>query len=145
MDRADEIIDVLGMSEHPEGGHYIETWRAASGADGRARGTAIHFLLRRGERSHWHRVDADEMWIHNAGDGIELSIALSDDGPIETHRLSGELTAGSSAQLLVPAGSWQSARPSGEWGLVTCVVVPGFEFDGFELAAPEWAPGRRPT
>ncbi|MEM8745080.1 MAG: cupin domain-containing protein [Actinomycetota bacterium] len=136
-----DIIERLGMSPHPEGGHYVETWRGAPGADGRAIGTAIHFLLQRGERSHWHRVDADEMWIHNAGSGIELSLAPSDAGPVDVHRLSGELDADGAAQVLVPAGSWQAARPVGEWGLVTCVVVPGFDFDGFELAAPGWEPG----
>lgn len=141
MTRASDIIERLAMSPHPEGGHYVETWRAAPGPDGRAMGTAIHFLLQRGERSHWHRVDADEMWIHNAGGGVELSIAATDDGPVHLHRLGGDLDETTAAQVLVPGGSWQAARPLGEWCLVSCVVVPGFEFGGFELAPPDWAPG----
>lgn len=138
---ADGIIAELGLQPHPEGGHYAETWRGPAGADGRAVATAIHFLLRRGERSHWHRVDADEIWLFHAGDPLVLSIAAADDAVPEQLRLGSSLDAGERPQLRVPAGCWQAAEPTGAWTLVSCVVAPGFEFDGFELAAPGWSPG----
>lgn len=145
MHNADEIIEKLGLAPHPEGGWYKETWRSASEDGGRAKGTAIVFLLKTGESSHWHKVDADEMWIWQAGDPLELDIAMSDEGPIETHRLGGDVVDGYELQGLVPAAGWQAARtlPNGSAGysLVSCIVVPGFEFAGFELAPPDWAPG----
>lgn len=140
---AQAIIDRLGLVPHPEGGHYAETWRGPAGPDGRATATAIHFLLRRGERSHWHRVDADEIWLHHAGAPLVLSIAPGDDAePIE-HVLGSDLAAGQQPQVRVPPHAWQAAVSAGEWSLVSCVVAPGFEFDGFELAAPGWSPGGR--
>ena len=123
------------MDPHPEGGHYVETWRGPAGADGRACATAIYFLLRRGERSHWHRVDASEVWLHHAGDPLLLRI-----GDREV-TLGPDLAAGERPQAVVPAGTWQSAEPVGEWSLVSCVVSPGFEFEHFELAPPGWSPG----
>ncbi len=138
---ADEIIDRLGLEPHPEGGHYAETWRGPAGPDGRAVGTAIHFLLRAGERSRWHRVDADELWLHHAGAPLRLSIAARDaDDPVE-HLIGSDLTRGQTPQVRVPADAWQAAESVGAWTFVSCVVVPGFDFDGFDLAPPGWRPG----
>jgi uncharacterized protein len=132
------IIARHGLSPHPEGGWYRETWRAADGPDGRSRGTAILFLLDAGERSHWHRVDADELWLWQGGAPLTLGIAASDgEAPID-HALGPD-----QPQLLVPAGQWQAARAELGWTLVTCVVVPGFDFAGFTLAPAGWAPGSR--
>lgn len=138
---AQDVIDRLGLVPHPEGGQYAETWRGPATGDGRAIATAIHFLLRRGERSHWHRVDADEIWLHHAGAPLVLSIADSDDGAPVDHVLGSDLAAGQHPQIRVPAHAWQAAVSTGDWTLVSCVVSPGFEFDGFELAPPGWAPG----
>jgi uncharacterized protein len=144
-DSAQNLIEQLRLSPHPEGGWYRETWRGEAGADGRAGGTAILFLLKAGEASHWHRVDADELWLWQGGDPIELRIAASDAGPVEVLTLGGEVAAGERLQGLVPHGAWQAARPVGGgaagYALVSCVVVPGFDFAGFELAAPGWEPG----
>ncbi|HEX7096845.1 MAG TPA: cupin domain-containing protein [Acidimicrobiales bacterium] len=137
----DEVIERLGLVPHPEGGHYCETWRAASAPGERASGTAIYFLLRRGEVSHWHRVDAAEVWHHYAGGPLELAIAERDDGPVRTYVLGTDLAAGERPQVVVPAHAWQHARPLGEWVLTGCTVSPAFDFDGFELAAPGWSPG----
>lgn len=133
----DRIIDALGMTGHPEGGHYVESWRGPAGTDGRAVATAIYFLLRRGERSHWHRVDASEVWLHHAGAPLSLRIGA------ERIVLGSELAAGERPQAVVPAGVWQAAEPEGDWSLVSCVVAPGFEFDGFELAPAGWSPDRQ--
>jgi predicted cupin superfamily sugar epimerase len=135
------IIETLGLSPHPEGGWYRETWRAA-GQDRRSGGTAIHFLLEEGQRSHWHRVDAAELWFWHAGSPLELLVE-QENGAIETIQLGGEVTQGYAPQHLVPANRWQSTEAHTGWALVSCVVVPGFEFAGFELAAPGWAPGAR--
>ena len=145
---ADALIEQLGLSAHPEGGWYKETWRADPDASGRARGTAIVFLHKSDEASHWHRVDADEMWIWQGGDPIDLGIAEEDAGPARTVRLGGDVAMGESLQGLVPKHAWQAARPAAPangaagYSLVSCVVVPGFEFAGFELAPPDWAPGK---
>jgi Uncharacterized conserved protein len=138
---ASDVIALLGLEPHPEGGHFAETWRGPAGSDGRSIGTAIHFLLRRGERSQWHRVDADELWLHHAGAPLVLRIADGDDATPVEHVLGPDLTAGAQPQVRVPAHAWQSAESTGEWTLVSCVVTPGFEFEGFELAAPGWSPG----
>jgi uncharacterized protein len=129
------IIGSLGMLPHPEGGHYVETWRGPDRGDGRATATAIYFLLRAGERSHWHRVDADEIWLYHLGAPLRLSI--TDVGGEPTDRMLGP----ERPQVRVPAHAWQSAEPTGEFTLVSCIVVPGFEFAGFELAPPGWQPG----
>lgn len=134
---ADEIISALGLEPHPEGGWYVETWRAPG--DGRAASTGIYFLLREGERSHWHTVDADEIWCHHAGASVVLSI--SDGRSSDDSMLGSDLATGERPQAVVPAGRWQAARSAGAWSLVSCVVAPGFEFDGFELAPPGWEPG----
>jgi predicted cupin superfamily sugar epimerase len=138
----DEIIARLGLQPHPEGGHFRETFRApdAHGAAGRGASTAIFFLLRAGERSHWHRVDADEVWHHYAGASLELS--MSDDGSATRHlRLGSDFGLGETPQIVVPRGVWQAARSLGNWTLVGCTVAPGFDFAGFELAPPGWQPG----
>ncbi len=129
------IIESLGMAPHPEGGHYVETWRGPDRGDGRATGTAIYFLLRSGERSHWHRVDADEIWLYHLGAPLRLSI-VDPHGHVTDHLLGPQ-----QPQVRVPAHVWQAAEPTGEFTHVSCIVVPGFEFTGFELAPPGWQPG----
>lgn len=145
-DSAQTLIEQLRLSPHPEGGWYRETWRSAPAPDGRARGTAIVFLLHAGEASHWHRVDAAELWLWQGGDALELQIAASDAGPVETIMLGSDVAAGQRLQGLVPQGAWQAARgPAGGtkgYCLVSCVVVPGFDFAGFELGPPGWEPGQ---
>lgn len=132
---ASELIERLALARHPEGGHYRETVRAADGPDGRSRMTAILFLLEPGERSHWHRVDADELWLWQAG--APLALVVEGQPPVT---LGGNVARGQQLQALVPAGRWQSAEADAGWTLVSCVVAPGFTFDGFELAPPGWAP-----
>lgn len=135
------LIEALALQPHPEGGWYRETWRAPSGAAGeRAPSTAILFLLPEGARSHWHRVDADEIWIHQSGGPLLLEIVGADGEIVET-RLGGDILGGDALQAVVPAGRPQAARPLGAWALVACVVAPGFEFTGFDLAPPDWRPG----
>lgn len=138
---AAQIIARLELKPHPEGGHYRETFRDKRGdANGRAFSTAIYFLLARGERSHWHRVDAVETWHYYAGDALILRIAH--EGCTEhTVRLGPDVIAGERPQAIVPAQAWQAAEPTGDWTLVGCTVAPGFEFAGFELAKPDWFPG----
>lgn len=136
------IIAALGLAPHPEGGHYREVWRDAPPGGGRGAGTAILYLLARGEVSHWHRVrDAAEGWHWHAGAALELS--LSPDGwRRERRQLGPDLGAGQSPFALVPAGCWQAARPLGRWVLVGCTVSPAFEFASFEMAPPGWQPGQ---
>lgn len=136
---AQSVIDTLGLEPHPEGGFYRETWRAAAPEGERAAGTAIYYLLPRGQVSRWHRVDAVEIWHWYAGAALDLQ--LSPDGRrVETHRLGPRIDAGERPQLVVPAGCWQSAVPDGEWSLAGCTVSPGFLFEGFEMAPPAWSP-----
>lgn len=136
------IIERLGLTPHPEGGWYRETWREGVGreGDGRGHATAIYFLLEAGQRSHWHRVDAAELWLFHAGTPVDLLIAPGADGPVETIRIGADVLAGDRPQGLVPPGWWQSTETRGGWALVSCIVAPGFDFAGFELAAPGWAP-----
>ncbi|MEC4594666.1 cupin domain-containing protein [Nitrospirillum amazonense] len=138
---ADAIIHLLGLRPHPEGGHYVETYRHVPADAGRGASTAIYFLLKAGERSHWHRVrDADEVWHWHAGAPLRLS--LSADGVTATHlTLGADLAAGQRPQGVVPAGQWQVAESLGDWTLVGCTVAPSFEFRAFEMAPPDWAPG----
>lgn len=133
-----EIIRQLALVPHPEGGHYRETCRMApaDGGTGRASGTCIYFLLAAGERSHWHHVDATEIWHFHAGAPLILSIAESGEGPKTDHILGPDLAAGARPQRIVPPRHWQSARTTGDWTLVGCTVSPGFEFGGFTLAPP---------
>ena len=140
MTDAQQLIEAHGLQPHPEGGWYRETFRAAA-VDGRATSTMIHFLLEAEQHSHWHRVDADELWLWHAGDPLALRITESEDAPVETIVL-GDASA-PLWQGVVPQGQWQAATPlPGTHGyvFVSCVVAPGFEFDGFELAPPGWAP-----
>lgn len=133
------VIQALGLQPHPEGGHYRETWRGSPADGRRGSGTAILFLLKHGETSHWHRIDADEIWIWQAGAPVALS--CSPDGhATTTHRLGPHPGAGETLHHPVPRGCWQSASTLGAWTLVTCTVSPAFDFDGFELAAPGWTP-----
>lgn len=139
MMTADEIIAKLNLAPHPEGGHYRQTWAAdsmTSGADGRPTATCIYFLLRDTEASHWHRVDAAELWLYHAGAPLILSLAATETGPARDHILGPDLASGAQPQLIVPDDHWQMARSTGDWTLVSCVVSPGFTFDGFTLAAP---------
>lgn len=136
---AGEIITRLGLTPHPEGGHYRETFRDSRTVDsGRAASTAIYFLLARGEKSHWHRVDAVEIWHYHAGNALTLKIA--DDKGERTIRLGPDVTANEQPQAIVPAHAWQAAESSGDWTLVGCTVAPGFDFAKFELAPPGWSP-----
>jgi len=138
---AAEIIARLELKPHPEGGHYRETFRdSRRDVDGRSASTAIYFLLARGERSHWHRIDAAEVWHYYAGSALNLQIA--DDIGQRCIRLGPDLAAGEVPQTIVPAQAWQAAESSGDWTLVGCTVAPSFDFTKFELAAPDWFPGR---
>ena len=138
---AADVIRLLDLRPHPEGGHYRETFRdPRRGADGRALSTAIYFLLAAGERSHWHRIDAVEVWHWHAGAALALRIAGQDG--VATVRLGADIGTGERPQAVVPAAAWQSAESLGAWTLVGCTVAPGFEFSGFELAPADWAPPR---
>lgn len=130
---ADEIIAHLALEPHPEGGHYRQTWVAQNA--GRPTGTCIYFLLKAGEASHWHRVDATEIWLWHAGAPLVLSMAATEAGPAFDHLLTPDLSAGA-PQLIVPEGHWQAARSTGAFTLVSCAVSPGFTFEGFTLAPP---------
>ncbi len=137
---AKEIIALLKLERHPEGGWYRETFRdAAADETGRSRGTAIYYLLEAGDLSAWHRVDAAEIWHWHAGG--PLALTLSPDGKnAQPFRLGPNLRAGERPQGVVPAGWWQTAESLGAWTLVGCTVAPGFAFEGFELAPPDWRP-----
>lgn len=132
------MIARFGLKPHPEGGHYLETFRDGPGPDGRARSTAILFLLAKGERSHWHRVDATEIWHYHAGAPLRLSIDV--DGERTDTALGPDVGKGQFPQGIVPAGAWQAAETAGAWTLVGCTVAPGFDFKGFELAPPGFDP-----
>ncbi|GJL96784.1 MAG: cupin [Hyphobacterium sp.] len=136
---AAEMIAALDLAPHPEGGWFREVFRDGSQTSGRAHSTAIYFLLEVGQISHWHRVDAVEVWHWYAGAPLRLDIAGSDDS-IRSLTLSSDLTDGHRPVGIVPEQAWQSARSLGEWTLVGCTVAPGFEFSGFELAPPGWSP-----
>lgn len=134
------IIDRFGLAAHPEGGWYRETFRDAPAADGRERTAHILYLLRAGERSHWHRIDATEIWHFSLGGPLLLSIAPPAGGTVRTLTLGADLQGGQVPHAVVPAGAWQAARPLGSFTLVGCTTVPAFRFEGFELAAPGWEP-----
>lgn len=131
---AQDIIATLNMAPHPEGGHYVETWRADG--PGRATGTAIYFLLQGNEDNHWHKVDAAEIWHYYAGSPLVLQLSDTDQGPYAAHLLGPDLGAGQRPQVIVPGTCWQKARCTGDWTLVGCTVSPGFEFDSYTLAPP---------
>ncbi len=130
---AEAVIGALSLVPHPEGGFFRETWRDRPADGGRGVGTAIHFLLREGETSAWHRVDADELWIWQAGAHVELRLA-AEGRPDETTRLGPDLARGEVPHVLVPRTRWQTATSLGGWTLACCVVAPAFMAAGFELA-----------
>ena len=134
------IIRQLDLQPHPEGGWYRETWRAPAEPGSRAAGTAIYFLLEEHQRSHWHRVDAAEIWCWHAGDPVTLLTADSDTYKLQMVVLGDDLFDDQVPQAIVPPNTWQAASPSDGWALVSCVVAPGFEFSGFELAPEGWMP-----
>jgi hypothetical protein len=147
LSKADEIIAALKLKPHPEGGHYRETFRDLANAEGRTHCTAIHFLLQRGERSHWHRIDAAEIWHWHRGAPLELLIAEDGKAP-RRHILGHRVEKGEHPHVAVPARAWQAARPLGAYTLVSCTVAPGFAFSGFELAPPDFAisvPAAKPS
>ena len=140
LSSAADIVARLELQPHPEGGHYRETFRdPRQDAGGRSASTAIYFLLARHERSHWHRIDAVEIWHYYAGSALLLRIADGDDR--RTIRLGPDLAAGEVPQAIVPAHAWQAAESTGDWTLAGCTVAPGFEFATFELAPKGWMPG----
>ena len=140
---AEQIIEALGLREHPEGGYFRETWRDVPEAGGRGSGTAIYYLIRHNQVSAWHRIDATEIWHFYAGSPLELRIRSDAE---ETEAVLGsDLARGESPQLVVPAGAWQSARSRAEtpegYSLVGCTVSPAFRFEGFELAPESFEEG----
>jgi predicted cupin superfamily sugar epimerase len=135
----DALIRTLGMSPHPEGGWYREMHRIPAPEGQRSPGTAIYYLLARGEESRWHRIDATEIWHFYAGDPLALN--LSDGRTVTAHTLGPQIATGQRPQVVVAPGEWQSARSTGAWTLVGCTVSPGFEFAGFEMAPEGWEPG----
>jgi predicted cupin superfamily sugar epimerase len=136
---ANDVIRLLDLRPHPEGGHFRETFRDERQEGGRAASTAIYFLLARGERSHWHRIDAVEVWHWYAGAPLRLEIAQA-AGRIDRAILGSDLGAGNRPQVVVPAHAWQAAQTLGDWTLCGCTVAPGFDFATFELAPNGWQP-----
>ena len=139
---AADVIRLLDLKPHPEGGHFRETFRDTRRVDGgRAASTTIYFLLGRGERSQWQRFDAAEAWHWHAGAPLALEMAERDGGPVTRLTLGPDLAAGERPQAVVPAHAWQAAQTLGDWTLVGCTVAPAFEFAGFEMAPAGWKPG----
>ena len=140
---AAEVIKLLDLKPHPEGGHYRETWRdTRTDGDGRAASTLIYFLLDAGDVSDWHRVDAAEVWHWYAGGPLVITVSANGHDA-EAHYLGADLKAHQRPQFVVPQGWWQTATSLGAWTLVGCTVAPGFDFKGFELAPPGWRPTPR--
>lgn len=139
---AADVIRLLGLEPHPEGGHFRETFRDPAEVDGRAASTAIYYLLDLAEVSEWHRIDAVEVWHHYAG--APLVLTVSENGhDAQAHHLGPDLARGQRPQCAVPAGAWQTATSLGAWSLMGCTVAPGFRFEGFEMAPPGWRPTPR--
>jgi len=136
LQTADQIIAKLALTPHPEGGHYRQTWVADNA--GRPTGTCIYFLLKAGEQSHWHRVDATEIWHFHAGSPLILHTSADNIGPAKKHRLGPDVLNGDHPQVIVPTNHWQMATTTGAYSLVSCTVSPGFDFAGFTLAAPDF-------
>ncbi len=137
---AGEVIAELGMQPHPEGGYFVEIFRDRPSTGERGSVTSIYFLLKSGEISRWHRVDAIEVWHWYAGAPLKISIAELEGVPPKEHLLGSNVLAGARPQVVVPANAWQSARTLGDWTLVGCTVAPAFEYAGFELAPEGWEP-----
>jgi predicted cupin superfamily sugar epimerase len=135
---AAEIIDRLHLTPHPEGGWYRQTWIAEASETLRPAGTAIYYLLEKGQKSHWHHVDAVEIWHYYAGAPLTLSLSETDAGPAVDHILGPDVFRDQRPQILVPKGHWQAARSLGDWTLVGCTVSPAFQFEGFHLADPDF-------
>ncbi|WP_271078585.1 cupin domain-containing protein [Aurantiacibacter sp. MUD61] len=143
MTKASELIAKLDLQPHPEGGWYKETWRAPADEGERASGTLIHFLLESHQSSHWHRVDAAEIWLWHAGNPLELSLNTPSTSEVSSVVLGPDLTGDHVAQHVIAPHEWQAARPVPgpfDFTLVSCVVSPGFEFSGFTLAPEGWSP-----
>jgi uncharacterized protein len=140
---AAEVVRLLDLAPHPEGGHFRETFRDQRLVEGaRSASTAIYFLLARGERSRRHRIDAAELWHFYAGAPLMLEIAAGEEiSAAQRITLGANLAAGERPQAIVPAGTWQAAESLGAWTLVGCTVAPGFDFARFELAPEGWRPG----
>jgi uncharacterized protein len=136
---AADVIRLLDLEPHPEGGHFRETFRDARQIGGRAASTAIYFLLARGERTHWHRIDAVEVWHWYAGAPLALEICRG-QRDVDRLTLGCDFAAGERPQVVVPAQAWQAAESLGDWSLCGCTVAPGFDFSGFELAPADWSP-----
>ena len=137
--KAADVIRLLDLRPHPEGGFFVETFRDTAPDGERGASTAIYYLLEAGERSHWHRIDAAEVWHHYAGGPLVLTI--SENGvDARAIRLGGNLGAGERPQAVVPPGAWQTAEPLGRWSLMGCTVAPAFAFEHFEMAPADWAP-----
>ena len=135
------VVKTFGMIPHPEGGWYAEMFRSDAPAGERPAVSAIYFLLRENERSHWHAVDGTEIWLWHAGSPIRLHLSLKGEHPASV-MLGMDFEGGQRPQVVVPEGVWQAAESTGPWSLVSCVVAPAFHFSGFTLAPPDWAPGR---
>ena len=127
-----------GDQDRSDGDRRGRPRKAGEDAGGRSRSTAIYFLLARGERSHWHRIDAVEVWHYYAGSALTLRIA--DGTGQRSVKLGADLAAGEAPQAIVPPHAWQAAESNGDWTLVGCTVAPGFEFSKFELAPKDWEP-----
>lgn len=140
MDEAKAIIERLALVPHPEGGWYRETWRAEAEPGERGSATAILFLLEKGQASHWHKVDAAEIWLWHAGSPLRLDMAATDADPVESIRLGPDVLIGEVPQQVIPANAWQAAEADRGWTLVSCIVSPAFTFDGFTLAPDGWRP-----
>ncbi|MFT8896450.1 MAG: cupin domain-containing protein [Acetobacter sp.] len=137
---AQDIITQLGLAPHPEGGWYRETWRDRHfGHDERGCASLIYYLLERGQRSHWHKIDASEIWLHQGGGTLRLHTWSG--GEITTRCLGQDLADGEVLQACVEPGEWQAADTDADWVFVSCMVAPGFTFSEFEMAPPGWAPG----
>ncbi|QKP78678.1 cupin domain-containing protein [Methyloligella sp. GL2] len=137
---ADDVIALFQLEPHPEGGHFRETFRDHPESHPRAHSTAILFLLKKGESSRWHKVDAAEAWHWYGGGSLRLTI--HEEGEAATIHLGPNWPLGEMPQAVVPAHAWQKAEPMGDWVLVGCTVAPGFDFEGFELAPEGWEPSR---
>ncbi len=136
---AEAVIELLALEPHPEGGRFRETYRDPEKGGARGHCTAIYYLLRAGERSRWHRVDAVEIWHWYAGAPLRLTLC-PEGGEGEEVLLGTALAAGQRPQAVVPAGTWQTAESLGAWTLCGCTVAPAFRYEGFELAPPGWSP-----
>ena len=138
---AEAVIAALGLAPHPEGGWFRETFRDAAAPGRRSASSAIYYLLRAGEISRWHRIDASEVWHWYAGAPLLLTVSQDGRSSLQ-HRLGGNVVAGERPQVVVPPRAWQSAAGTGAWTLVGCTVAPAFEFAGFELAHAGWCPAQ---